>query len=58
MSLVHESDAYRAYYNLCIYIGRIPLRKSKWKKKNCTETKQNKTVEDIKRELNELRAYA
>lgn len=58
MSLVRESDAYRAYCSLCIYIGKTPLRRFKWRNKNSTPTKQNKTGEDIKRELDEIREYA
>lgn len=55
MSLVRESDAYRAYYNLCIYLGRKPLRKSKWRKQNCIPINQSKTVEEIRNELDAFR---
>ncbi len=40
MSLVRESDAYRAYCDLCYYTGKTPLCKSKWRKQNITPIKQ------------------
>ena len=58
MSLVREERLYKAYCDLCFYIGKTPLRRSKWRNKNSTPTKHNKTVEDIKRELDEIREYA
>lgn len=58
MSLVHESDAYRAYCNLYNCIGRLPLSKSKWRKQNNTPNKQNRTAEDIRRELKKIKERA
>ncbi len=52
MSLVCESDAYRAYYNLCINFSKKPLRRSKWARRLQKSIKINKTVEDIEYELN------
>lgn len=59
MSLVRNRDAYRAYCNLCFYTHQIPLSYDKWEKQfNSTPTKQNKSVDDIKRELDEIRKLA
>lgn len=55
MSLVRETDAYLAYCNLCYYTKKTPLRKSKWKKGLQKPVKTNRTVEDIKKELEEIR---
>ncbi len=53
MSLVRESDAYRAYCDLCYYTGKVPLRKSKWKKQNIKSSNQNKTAKSIQKEIAE-----
>ena len=58
MSLARENDLYQAYCNLCFHTGKNPLRKSKWRKQNTTTNKQNKTVEDILRELDEVNEHA
>lgn len=58
MSLVREKDLYKAYCNLCFYTDTTPLSKDKWKKQfNSTPTKQNRTVEDIKKKLDEIREH-
>lgn len=58
MTRKSENDLYRAYCNLCKYTNQIPLRKSKWKiKNNSTPTKHNRTVEDIRKELDEMREH-
>lgn len=58
MSLVCNRDAYRAYCNLCFYTDQIPLLHDKWKKRFCsTSIKQNRTVEDVQKELDEIREY-
>ena len=58
MSLVREGYLYKAYCNLCLYTGKNPLRKSKWRKHNTTTNKQNRTVEDIQRELEAIKEHA
>lgn len=58
MSLVREERLYKAYCDLCFYTGKNPLFKDKWKKQNSTPANHNKTVEDIRRELDKIREYA
>lgn len=58
MSLVREDSLYKAYCDLCYYTGRTPLRKSKWKKKNTPPTKKNRTVEDIRAEIDAIMEHA
>lgn len=57
MSLVRETDLYKAYYDLCYYTGKVPLRKSKWKKQNIKSSNQNKTAKDIRAEIDVMREY-
>lgn len=58
MSLVRKERLYDAYCNLCFYTGQTPLSKNKWSKQfHSTPTKQNRTVEDIQKELEEIREY-
>lgn len=59
MSLVRKERLYDAYCNLCFYTDTTPLSKDKWNKQfRSTPTKQNRTVEDIQRALDEIRKYA
>lgn len=58
MSLVRNCDVYRAYRNLCFYTGQIPLSKDKWSKQfNSTPNRNKRTVDDIKKELEEIREH-
>lgn len=58
MSLVRNCDVYRAYRNLCFCTGQIPLSKDKWSKQfHNTQNYKNKTAEDIKKELDEIKEY-
>lgn len=59
MTLVRESSLYNAYCNFCFYTWQKPLSKDKWKKRvNNTSIKQNRTIEDIQMELDEIREHA
>ncbi len=59
MALVRESRLYDAYCNLCFYTGQKPLSKDKWKKRfHNTPIKHNRTVEDIQKELDEIREHS
>lgn len=59
MSLVRKERLYDAYCNFCFYTGQKPLSKNRWNKRfRSTPSKQNRTVEDIKRELDEIRKLA
>lgn len=59
MSLVRKERLYDAYCNLCFYTGQTPLSKNKWNKRShSTPTKQNRSVEDIKIELDEIRGHS
>lgn len=58
MALVRENSLYNAYCNFCFYTGQTPLSKDKWKKRfHSTPIKQRRTVEDIQRELDEIREH-
>lgn len=59
MSFVCESDAYKSYCGLCFYVGKKPLSINNWKNQFHNSTiKQNRTVEDILKELDEFRERA
>lgn len=59
MALVRESRLYDAYCNLCFYTDQTPLSYNKWKKRfHSAPTKQNRTVEEIQKELDEIREHA
>ena len=55
MSLVREERLYKAYCDLCFYIGKTPFSKNKWKKRFNTPSNQNRTTEEIQNELDDIR---
>ena len=57
MSLVREKDLYKAYCDLCFYTGKIPIRRFKWKKGNTTPAKKNRTIEEIRTEIDAVREH-
>ena len=58
MSLVCESDIYKAYCGLCFYTGKKPLSKNNWKKQFHNSTiKQSRSVEDILKELDDIKEH-
>ncbi len=57
MSRKLEKDLYQAYCALCLYTDKKPLQKSKWKKGLQKPVSQNRTVEDIKKELEEIKEH-
>lgn len=59
MALVRESRLYDAYCNFCFYTGQKHLSEDKWRKRfHNSSIKQSRTVEDIQKELEEIREYS
>lgn len=58
MSLVRKGNLYKSYFNLCDYTGKIPLCKSKWRKRRQNPINPNRTYENVQKELDELREHA